>query len=69
MRNNLLKYMELRNYTAGKLALYSGLSRQTITRIINQEADPKQSQMLAIASTLKVEVWELFDLDYRKYRT
>ena len=45
--------MELRNYTAGKLALYSGLSRQTITRIINQEADPKQSQMLAIASTLK----------------
>ena len=58
-----------KNITIGQLVLRTGLSKSTLTRIENFETDPKQSQMIKIARALKTPVCEIFELDYKKYRT
>lgn len=57
------------NVTIGQLVLRTGISKSTLTRIENSETDPKQSQMIKIARALKTPVCEVFELDYKKYRT
>lgn len=43
-----------------------GISKSTLYRICDHEADPTQSTMIAIARALNMDVTEIFNLDWRK---
>ena len=52
--------------TYRKLSKISGVSRSAINKIANFETDPKQSTMISIARALKMDVTDVFNLDWRK---
>lgn len=68
-KNYISRIRGEKGITIGQLVLRTGLSKSTLTRIENFETDPKQSQMIKIARALKTPVCEVFELDYKKYRT
>ena len=68
-KNYIARIRGEKGITIGQLVLRTGLSKSTLTRIENFETDPKQSQMIKIARALKTPVCEVFELDYKKYRT
>lgn len=65
-KNNLQTIMSSKNYTLQQLARMTGISKSTLSRIENGTTDPRQSTMIAIARGLKMEVWEVFNLQWRK---
>lgn len=67
--NHITELRGEKNITIGQLVLRTGISKSTLTRIENFQTDPKQSQMIKIARALKTPVCEVFELDYKKYRT
>lgn len=68
-KNYIARIRGEKGITIGQLVLRTGISKSTLTRIENFETDPKQSQMIKIARALKAPVCEVFELDYKKYRT
>jgi transcriptional regulator with XRE-family HTH domain len=66
MRNRLSLILYERNITYRELSRLSGLSISTLNNIANLRSDPKQSTMIAIAHALKMDVTEIFDLDWRE---
>nr|DAL22822.1 MAG TPA_asm: Helix-turn-helix XRE-family like protein [Caudoviricetes sp.] len=64
--NKILEIRGKKGITTGQLEIWTGITRQTISRIENMEVDPKQSQMIKISKALKMDVTDVFDLDWRK---
>lgn len=63
--NKILEIRGKKGITTGQLEIWTGITRQTISRIENMEVDPKQSQMIKISKALKMDVADVFDLDWR----
>ena len=63
--NKILEIRGKKGITTGQLEIWTGITRQTISRIENMEVDPKQSQMIRISKALKMDVTDVFDLDWR----
>ena len=63
--NKILEIRGKKGITTGQLEIWTGITRQTISRIENMEVDPKQSQMIKISKALKMDVTDVFDLDWR----
>ncbi len=64
--NRLQEIMGERNLSHKQLARMSGVSSATIGRIERCEADPKQSTMIAISKALKLEVCDVFNLNWKR---
>lgn len=61
--NKILEIRGKKGITTGQLEIWTGITRQTISRIENMEVDPKQSQMIKISKALKMDVTDVFDLE------
>ena len=64
--NQLRRIMGERKLSFRQLARMSGVSLGVINQIERCEEDPKQSTMIAISRALKLEVTEVFNLNWRK---
>ena len=65
-QNRLSEILYKKGLTYRKLSKISGVSRSAINKIANFETDPKQSTMISIARALKMDVTDVFNLDWRK---
>jgi len=64
--NRLQEIMGEKNLSLRQLERMSGVNYGTISNIEKCETDPKQSVMIAIAKALKMEVVDVFNLNWRK---
>lgn len=64
--NRLFKIMAERNLSQQQLQRMSGVSKTAIGKIANFEADPRQTTMIALARALKLDVSEVFNLNWRR---
>lgn len=64
--NCLQTLMKNRNLSYEKLAKMTGISSSTLQRIATFEQSPTQKVMIAIARGLRMDVVEVFNLDWRK---
>lgn len=64
--NRLKEIRWEKNLTTRQLEKMSGVSHATITRLENGYTYPTQISMLLIARALKMDVSEIFELDYTK---
>jgi transcriptional regulator with XRE-family HTH domain len=53
------------NITYRELSRLSGISVSTLNKIANFKSDPKQSTMVSIAHALKMDVVDVFNLNWR----
>jgi len=64
--NQLRRIMGERKLSFRQLARMSGISSGALNQIERCEEDPKQSTMIAISRALKLDVTEVFNLNWRK---
>ena len=64
--NRLQTIMNERNITYRELARMSGVSIGTLHKIANFQQSPTQKVMIAIACGLRMDVTEVFNLEWRK---
>lgn len=60
MKNNLKKIRESKGITILELSRSTGLSRQTLYDIENENSDTKLSTMVLISTALETDVTEIF---------
>lgn len=63
-KNNLQEIMNLRNLSYGELSKITGISKSTLYRVSNFLQSPTQDMMISIAKGLKMDVIDVFNLNY-----
>lgn len=56
---NLRLFMQEKGYSEAALAKESQVSQRTINNYLNEKSDPQLTNLLKLAETLGVELWEL----------
>lgn len=65
MRILLSQIMYNRNLSARQVAKMTGLSKSTISRIMNEEVSPTADTLELLAKGLKIRITDLLESDYK----
>lgn len=65
MKILLKSYMWERNLTLRQVEILTGISKSTISRIVNEQISPSMDMMEQLAAGLKVKISNLYESDFK----